>query len=129
MPHNRALPNHFQELTTLEAALLEFRAEHGTTNTMPTYAQLESNGRSDLYHAIKRHGGSVAVAGRLGLEMAQEQAPDRYWEDPEVMKRELLLWIEQHGTPGTMPTQTQLRTSGRGDIAGGIREHHGGSRL
>merc|ERR1711957_215652 len=70
MQHNIALPNHFQELTTLRAALLEFRAEHGTANTMPTQAQLNTNGRSDLVGAISRHhGGMAAVAGRLGLEM------------------------------------------------------------
>ena len=126
MQHNIAPANHFQELSTLEAALLEFVAEHGTANTMPTEAQLQSNGRSDLAHALQRHGGSAAVAGRLGLEMTQEQAPDHYWEDPEVMKRELLLWIEQHGTPGTMPTESQLCVSGRADIVNGIRKYHGG---
>ena len=126
MQHNRALPNHFQDLTTLEAALLEFGAEHGTGNTMPTKALLFIHGRSDLTHAIKRHGGSVAVARRLGLEMAKEQALDQHWNDTEVMSRELLLWIEQHGTPGTMPTQAQLYVSGRGDLASGISEHHSG---
>ena len=43
MQHNRALPNHFQELTTLEAALLEFGAEHGTPNAMPTQALHDAN--------------------------------------------------------------------------------------
>ena len=127
MQHNIALPNHFQELTTLEAALLEFGAEHGTGNTMPTKALLSSHGRSDLTNAMKRyHGGSVVVAGRLGLEMAKEQAPDQHWNDTEVVGREVLLWIEQHGTPGTMPTQAQLLASGRADIAGGIRKYHCG---
>ena len=91
MQHNRALDNHFQELTTLEAALLEFGAEHGTGNRMPTFAQLDFHGRSDLRHGIARHGGSVAVAGRLGLERAREQAPDHYWTDFKVVEREVLL--------------------------------------
>ena len=127
MQHNRALPNHFRELTTLEAALLKFRAEHGiAANTMPTKAQLDIHGRSDLNHAIARHGGSVAVSGQLRLEMAQEQAPDQHWEDAEVVKREVLLWIEQHGTPGTMPTEAQLVASGRADIVSGISKYHSG---
>ena len=127
MQHNNAPPMHFQKLTTLEAALLEFGAEHGTGNTMPTFAQLVINGRSDLANAMSLyHGGSVTVADRLGLEMAKEQAPDQHWEDIEVVKREVLLWIEQHGTPGTMPTAAQLCVSGRADLFGGIMKYHSG---
>ena len=127
MQHNRAPANHFRDLPTLQAALLEFGAEYGTANTVPTKAHLESNGRSDLCNAIALyHGGSVAVASRLGLEMAKEQAPDQHWKDAEVMEREVLLWIEQYGKPGTMPTEAQLFTSGRADIASGIRKYHVG---
>ena len=72
------------------------------------------------------HGGMEVVAGRLGLEMARDQAPDQHWKDIEVVKREVLLLIEQHGTPGTMPTQAQLYVSGRADIAKGIQKYHSG---
>merc|ERR1711957_765656 len=58
--------------------------------------------------------------------MAQEHLPDHHWKDFEVVERELLLWIEQRGEPGTMPTQAQLRASGRSDMAGGISNHHSG---
>jgi hypothetical protein len=75
---------------------------------------------------VRYHGGSVAVASRLGLEMTQEQAPDHHWKDVQVVERALLLWIEQHGTPGTMPTDAQLYVSGRGDLAQGIKRHHRG---
>ena len=127
MQHKNAVANHFRELPPLQAALLEYVAEHGTANTMPTQAQLCTHGRLDLGNAISLyHGGSPAVADQLGLEMAQEQAPDYYWKDFEVVEREVLLWIKQHGTPGTMPTDSQLFVSGRGDLAGGIRKHHRG---
>merc|ERR1712166_1083309 len=96
-------------------------SEHGTGKTMPTKALLQSNGRSDLVGAMQLyHGGMEAVAGRLGLEMAQDYLPDHHWKDLEVVERELLLWIDQHGTPGTMPTKAQLLVSGRGDMAQGI---------
>merc|ERR1712166_1552784 len=72
------------------------------------------------------HGGFAAVADRLGLEMTQGHLPDHHWHDFEVVGRELLLWIDQHGTPGTMPTHAQLFASGRADLAGGIRKHHSG---
>jgi hypothetical protein len=127
MQHNQALPNHFQEFQTLEAAVLEFAAVHEiATKTMPTVAQLGFHGRSDLANAMPRHGGLKAVAGRLGLEMSQDHLPNHYWKDAEVMREELLQWIEQHGTPGTMPTKAQLITSGRADIVNGISTYHRG---
>ena len=126
MQHNNVPANHFRDLPPLQAALLEFVAEHGTANTMPTQSQLLAKGRSDLAHAMQLyHGGMAAVAGRLGLEMTQDHLPDHYWEDFEVAGRELLLWIEQHGTPGTMPTHAQLGASGRTDIVGAINKHGG----
>merc|ERR1740117_1882358 len=127
MQHNSVPANHFREPPTLHAALLKVVAEHGTANTMPTYAQLKSNGRSDLADAMQGyHGGMEAVADRLGLKMSQDHLPAQHWKDVEVVKRELLLWIEQHGTPGTMPTQAQLGASGRSDLFGGISKHHSG---
>ena len=127
MQHNNAPANHFRDLPTLQAALLEFVAEHNTGNTMPTKAELDNNGRSDLSCAMTRyHGGMAAVAGRLGLEMTQNHLPDHHWHDFEVVERELLLWIDQRGTPGTMPTEAQLQTSGRDDMAQGIHRHHRG---
>merc|ERR1712166_278578 len=94
---------------------------------MPTQAQLFAHGRSDLAGAITRHhDGFPAVADRLGLEMTQDHLPDQHWKDFEVVERALLLCIEQHGTPGTMPTEAQLKTSGRADIAEGIKKYHNG---
>ena len=43
-----------------------------------------------------------------------------------MVKRELLLWVEQHGTTSTMPTSAQLFVSGRADLASGISEYHSG---
>ena len=127
MQHKRAVANHFRDPPTLHAALLEVVAEHGTANTMPTHSLLVAHGRCDLLGAINRyHGGVAAVAGRLGLEMAQDHLPDHYWKDFEMVGRALLLWIDQHGTPGTMPTQAQLCAFGRADLARGIKEYHRG---
>merc|ERR1711957_483161 len=38
MQHTNVPANHFRDPSTLQAALLEFAAEHGTANTMPTQA-------------------------------------------------------------------------------------------
>ena len=55
------------------AELLKFIAEFGTAKTMPTEAQLMKHGRSDLCDAIARNGGSVLVAGQLGLQRQHGQ--------------------------------------------------------
>ena len=61
----------------------------------------------------------------MGLEMTQDHLPDQHWKDLKVVEREVLLWIEQRGTPGTMPTKAQLSVSGRADIVGAIINHGG----
>merc|ERR1712166_279420 len=94
---------------------------------MPTQSQLVAHGRSVLAGAItKYHGGMAALAGRLGLEMSYDKLPDQHWEDLKVVERELLLWIDQRGTPGTMPTESQLYVSGRSDLSNGIQKYHRG---
>ena len=68
MQHNNAPANHFRDSPPLQAALLEFVAEHGTTNTMPTQPQLNGHGRFDLIGTITcYHGGMAAAAGRFGV--------------------------------------------------------------
>ena len=44
-----------------------------------------------------------------------------------MVGRELLLWVEQHGTPGTMPAAAQLGAFGRANIVGGVGKCHGGA--
>ena len=129
MQHNKSPNDVFREFEPLEDALRAFIAERGTTELMPTRAQLHSEGRNDLVGAINRyHGGFVAVAGRLGLEMTQDHLPDHHWKDAKVMERAVLACIEEHGTPGVMLTQAQLEVCGRSDLYGGIRRYHGGIR-
>ena len=43
-----------------------------------------------------------------------------------MVERALLLWIDQHSTPGTMPPEAQLYASGRSDLATGIGKYHNG---
>jgi len=128
MQHNQAPHNVFQEFETLEDELRAFVAERGTTNQMPKHSQLAVNGRSDLATAIHRHGGSGVVASRLGLQMSQDHLPDHYWQDPDVMERELRACIEEHGAADTMLTWAQLVVCGRSDLVNGIKKYHGGIR-
>ena len=48
MQHSNAPAKHYRHWPTLQAAVLEFGAEHGTANTMPTEALLCTHRRSDL---------------------------------------------------------------------------------
>ena len=69
MQHKNAPDNYFRELSPLQAALLEFVVEHGTTKTMPTKAQLLTHRRSDLTNAMQLyHDGVPAVTDRLELD-------------------------------------------------------------
>ena len=126
--NSNAPANHCRGLPTLGAALLGCGAEHGTANTMPTQSQLHTNGRPGPTNAMgPYHGGVGAVAGRLGLGVAQGYLPDEHLGGIEVVGRELLLWVGQHGTPCTMPAGAQLGAFGRAGIVGGARKHHCGA--
>jgi hypothetical protein len=92
---------------------------------MPTTNELKRFGRSDLESAIQKHGGQQSVAERLGLNYTQKRRG--HWDDFSSVRRELLGYIEEHGTPGVMPTRNQLEKAGRGDIVNAMNKH-GGSR-
>jgi hypothetical protein len=94
--------------------------------TMPTDYELRAAKRADLAVAISRYGGGMqAVAERLGIA-TRASKPDRYWDDESMIARELLEFIEGHGSPGRMPTQSALARAGRNDLAIAISRYGGG---
>jgi SAM-dependent methyltransferase len=114
------------DVATFERALLTFIAEHGEAGRMPTLAQFKQHGRSDLGRAIRRHHGGVrAVADRLGLALGYKKQQDRYWADFANVARELTAFVDEHGTPGVMPTNNQFRDADRSDLAAAILAHGG----
>jgi len=102
---------------TIDTEVKDFLRLTRTEGVMPTDFELREAGRFDLSVAIPRHGGGMgATAKRLGIE-SHAQKPDRYWEGGNVIEDALLEFINEHGTPGMMPTQEALRKAGRNDLA------------
>ena len=116
---------YWEEFSNLKRELLTFIKEHGTPGMMPTQPELKKAGRSDLHRAIWKHGGSPGVAGKIGLELAFKRKQTGYWEDFSNLKRELLAFIQEHGTSGVMPTHEELTEARRSDLVNGIRKHGG----
>lgn len=91
---------------------------------MPTAKELKDLGRSALLQAISKHyGGFQSVAERLGLTYRQKRS--RYWYDFENVKQELFTFIREQGSPGIMPTKTELEAAKRGSLCAAIDIHGG----
>jgi Protein of unknown function (DUF559) len=121
---NRRSPG-FWTHETIDAQIRDYLLTR-VKGVMPTDFELREDGRHDLSVAISRHGGGmVATAKRLGLD-SRAQKPDGYWEGENVIDDELLQFISEHGTPGTMPTQSALCQAGRNDLVLAISRRGGG---
>ncbi|MBD1926932.1 hypothetical protein H6F74_11825 [Trichocoleus sp. FACHB-90] len=57
--------------------------------------------------------------------MDSKRKPNGYWNDFANLERELLAFIEEHGTPGIMPTNSQLLCAKRSNLARAIHNHGG----
>jgi hypothetical protein len=51
--------------------------------------------------------------------------PPGYWKDFAALERELLAFVDEHGTPGVMPTNQLMRRAGRHDLMVAIQAHGG----
>jgi hypothetical protein len=88
---------------------------------MPRLGALEQAGRKDLLRAIRRWGGSRALARRLGIKVkSRHPKPSGYWNRGNNFERELQTFIQEHGQPGVMPSSALLIRSGRDDLKGAI---------
>lgn len=115
--------NHWEDFAKVERELLEFINKFGSFGVMPTQEQLQKAGRSDLCHAINKHGGWLTLAKCLGLTYTKKQ--QGYWDEFTNLKSELLDFIKEQGTQGVMPTAAELRKAGRNDIINALQKHRG----
>ncbi len=95
---------------------------------LPTQQELRAGGRADLIGGIRLHGGSLAVAGRLGWGVRRGKLPSE-----AAVVQQLLEFVtaqqqeqQQEGSVGeeeqpaaqlAMPTLRQLQEGGRADLA------------
>lgn len=70
LPTTRRARGYWDAFASLEAELRPL-LQPGRPPALPTHAQLLAAGRSDVVRAIRIHGGSLAVAQRLGAVVKQ----------------------------------------------------------
>lgn len=95
---------------------------------IPTAAQLEATGRSDLVRAIRMHGGWNAVAERL--EMGVGFRPKEYWNHFPHVEEEVRRIIAEHmpvSDTDTMPSLGQLKQHGIPGLYNAVVRRFGGS--
>lgn len=90
--------------------MMEFMKKHGHEDEIPSNRLLSNFGREDLYLGALHHGGLNSVADRLGLKRS-------YWSDFSNVGKELVKFIEVHGTCGVMPTSNECSIVGRRSLA------------
>jgi hypothetical protein len=114
---------YWEDFSNLESELLAFIEKNRTPGVMPTQKQLQKAGYSGLGNAIQKHGGWQPVAKRLRLTYTKRQSG--YWKNFNNLKHELLVFIQEYGTPGMMPTSAELKEAGRGDLVNAITKQGG----
>lgn len=115
---------YWKNLDNVNREILTFVAEEGISGLMPTETELRRAGHGSLVIAIHKHHGSFhRVARQLHLSITRK--PKGYWKDFRNVEREILAFIAEQGTPGTIPTATELRHAGHGSLASAICEYHG----
>lgn len=96
---------------------------------MPRVAELQEVGRADLLRAIRIHGGSRAVALKMGLLMSANAVTD-YKGAFDKLACEIFDFMDTY-MPGShlFPTSSHFRAGARLDIISGIRVHGGTVRV
>lgn len=97
-------------------------------NVIPTAAQLQVAGRSDLVRAIRMHGGWNVVAERLDIGVRFR--PKEYWNHFPHIEEEVRRIISEH-MPGsdteTMPSLRQVKEHGTPGLYNAIVRRFGGA--
>ena len=122
-------PGYWDDFAKVEREIRAFIDKHGTTGVMPTSEELKKAGLSGLGKAISQHGGYPLLAAKLGLELAYTAKPADYWKEFVNLERELLAFIDKHGTTGVMATNTELYKAGLSSLGYAIQRHGGFSAV
>ncbi len=124
-PNAHKSTGYWNDFANVKKGVLDFIAEQGTVDVMPTGAQLSQAGYSNLANAIRKHGGFLVVAQKLGLQRPRAYKPAGHWDDFTNVEKEVLAFVTEHGTNGMMPTHAELQNAGREDLVNAIRQHGG----
>lgn len=126
----RRRPNgHYDLPGKLAEELLAFVSTNGSPGVMPTMRQLKDAGRGDLVAAICRITTVRDIAKRLGLKITHEIKSHGHYDSIEAVGAEVRTWIKEHGSPGRMPTPSQLMATGNSGLGAAIQSHGGFPRV
>jgi hypothetical protein len=102
--------------------LLEFKKLANRIGKTPTKKDLEENGLSGLYGAIKKHYGGIRNTA-IEVGMSPTRPPMGHWKDFDNVKKSIL---EVEKKLGHYPSQEELKKEGYGGMVATIYRHHGG---
>lgn len=119
------MPNGYWTDKTIKEHITTFVDEFGKPGVFPTGAELRSHDRADLDVAITRNGGAYKFAHLLQLRVTKGRQ-EGWWSEPGSLEREVLAFIEKHGTAGQMPTQQDFAACGRSDLNNALFRYGGG---
>jgi len=116
---------YWKDVENVKKEIDAFNLAHGTLGHMPKEENLKEMRCGSLANAIHQHGGFKKFALAHGYETARR--PNGYYNEFEVLKRELLDWVSRSGAPGIMPTAQELKTASppRNDLVSAIGRHDG----
>jgi hypothetical protein len=124
LSHAQHPDGYWDDFANVERELLAFVSDHGYSGVMPSRNDLRQVGLHDLNGALKKHGGTSAVAKRLNLQ--PKIKPMRHWDDFTNVERTLSAYIAEYGTPGVMPTASELQKAGQNSLVIAMPLRHGG---
>ncbi|KAK4536870.1 hypothetical protein CDCA_CDCA10G2895 [Cyanidium caldarium] len=139
---------YWHNFENLAREIYDFCEENGIAweRRMPSQSELEKmpHPRPYLSNAIRLHGGWLAVADRLGLQLTSiarpqslyltfavkmrstRMAPPNYWRDWNNVSREVLDFVRTRGKSfHHMPTAQELEENNRSDLVRAISKHGG----
>lgn len=144
-------PDNLDNFEVLSAKIRQFVEEHIVPldekhadlarTFFPTHAALRSAGRTDLVKAVRRAGGSRAVAARMQLGLHYHASTDysgeckrflaemRRFAASEEKTRVAEELTDESEAARLFPTTAQLHSRGRLDLLSGIRAHGGSAAV
>ncbi len=125
MTHTKKPDGYYDDPVNLAREIYAAVAQNKLSGVMPTPTQLVAMGKSGLVAAICARGGFWSVAESLGLTPNRRQKG--YWT-AETVDAEVKAYVERGQVGQWMPTDFELRETGRADLAVAIARYGGGMR-
>jgi hypothetical protein len=116
-------PGYWDQFETLKRELRAFLKEKGMEGKMPSHQFLCDSGRCDLQIAVRKWGGSSAVAARLGLALRPRQQI-WHWDRFEDVEREMRAFMAVQNLT-YLPFQWELEQAGASYLKSAIRKWGG----